>query len=181
MNKWLTFFLIFAFVVTISCKKEEEQKAPESSTAQTAPPKAQAKPEIKTPTQPVLPLELYKEKDLVVSIPPDQFKDTFTADVSIQDKKFKGMAVRDLLQKNKLKGAYVILSGPYHSVSLSWDKANSDGLYLVALKTGLLQLKTTTPNNFSVSDFPGRIVKITASASSTLPPVKKPPQTAKKP
>ena len=181
MSKWLTLFLIFAFVVTIACNKSEEQKAPESTSAQPAPPEAQPKPQPKKEAPPAYPLEIYKEKELVSSIPVDQFNDLFSANVTIQEKKYKGIAVRDLLQKYKLKGDYVILSGPYHSVSLAWNKANADGLYIVAYKTGLLQILTSTPDNFPVSDFPGRVIKITASASPALPPAKKGTQTAKRP
>lgn len=181
MSKWLTFFLIFALVATFACSKSEEQKASESASAQPAPPEAQPKPQPKKEVPAASPLEIYNEKELVTSIPIDQFKNLFSENVTIKDKKYKGIAVRDLLQKYKLKGDYLILSGPYHSVSLVWDKANADGLYIVAYKTGALQVLTSAPDNFPVSDFPGRVIKITASASAALPPVKKGTQTAKKP
>jgi hypothetical protein len=182
MTKWLSCFLVLALFVAVGCKKEEDQKSSGASNdmqmsqeTKAQPAKETAKVEPKKSAV-VSPLEIYNEKDLVTTIPVDQFKDVFTAKLTIGGKKMSGILARDLLQKYKVKGAYVIFSGPFRGVSLRWTEATADGLYVAAYQNNVMQLVTDTPDKFPVKDFPGRLVKITASAA---PAPAKAPQTAK--
>lgn len=156
MRKHTKYLVIFLLLIAFGCKKSEEQKPQDTTTKPAA---ATAKKKRGAP----LPLEIYQEDKLVISLPPTAYTSVVSTKLKIGDKEFNGIALKDLLTKYNLKGKSVVLSGPLRSVAVSWQQATSKDVYVVIGQHQNLQI--SAPKSMNIS-FPARLIRIRASEAS---------------
>jgi hypothetical protein len=156
MKKLGTYLVIFLLLIVFGCKKSEEQKASESNNPN-KPASAQKK---KHPPAPPAPLEVYQEDKLVTTVQPADYPTVASAKITVGDKEFNGIALKDLLAKYKLKGKTVVLGGPQRSVAVTWEQATAKDVYVVVGPHQFLQI--SAPKTMNIS-FPARLIKIRAS------------------
>ena len=167
MKKLLAFACIFAILSIAGCKKSEEKAAtePKASTQpqQPAKPKPGAK---KRQAPPAKALEIYNEKTLVVSVPFADYASLATGKIKIGNANVSAILLKDLLAKYKIQGKNVIMGGPARAVPITWEQANTDGLYIYMTPRNIFMI--SAPKSLENINFPGRIVRITVSASADV-------------
>jgi hypothetical protein len=143
-----------------AAKKERQKRKPGAREARATKQAAQVKQAGGT-----IPLEIYNEKVLVTSIPPDP---SFTATkIKIDNNEVDAVLLRDLLAKHKVQGKNVIVSGPARSITLTWEQATAEGVYLTVNPAKIISVYSASPD-FAKLGLPKRIVRITVSASPQL-------------
>lgn len=178
-------FLVFALILTVigfaaGCKKNEQssQNAPE---AQQPPPPNEFKPHKKHErvTKAAAPLELYNESALLASVPVEQYGTLTNQKIKVRDEEVQAVLLKDLLKKYKMQGKNVILTGAIASGTLTWDQANANNIYIYVSKN---QLRIYSPDTATASTLPGRLLKLTVSATTEAaknPPAAKQAETKK--
>jgi hypothetical protein len=180
MKKLFAFALVF-FVLTLgACKKAEEKK--EGANQSQAKPTEGFKPQGKKRNQEQPPpppaIEIYNEANLVKSIPQSDYDTMATAKVKVNQRELKAVLVKDLLSKYNVKGKNVILSGDEVSTALTWDQANSSGLYIYVTPKKIVKVYAAS-KPLEDMKFPKRLVKITVSATTeAAKPATKPKPTS---
>lgn len=175
MKKLLAFALILSVLGLVAgCKKSEQPaqttpqaKAPEAKQAEPFKPHKKNKKGGEKKggaAENNAPLELYSESTLVSTVPVDQYKTLTTQKVHIKNKDFQAILLKDLLKKYKMQGKNVILTGNENSMTLTWEQANADNLYVFVTPKNALKIYSTKGG--TEEGFPKKIVKITTSATA---------------
>jgi len=167
MKKLLAFACIFAILSIAGCKKSEEKAAtePKASTRPQQP--AKPKPGAKKRQAPqAKALEIYNEETLVVSVPFADYASIATGKIKIGNANVSAILLKDLLAKYKIQGKNVIMGGPARAVPITWEQANTDGLYIYMTPRNAFMI--SAPKSLENINFPGRIVRITVSASADV-------------
>ena len=101
-----------------------------------------------------------------------------TAKVKVNQRELKAILVKDLLTKYNVKGKNVILSGDEVSTALTWDQANSSGLYIYVTPKKIVKIYAAS-KPLKDMKFPKRLTKITVSATTeAAKPATKPKPTS---
>jgi len=156
MKKFGTYLIIFVILIVFGCKKSEEQKGSEGNN----PNKPVAAQKKKHPPAPLPSLEIYQEDKLVSTVPPADYPTVAASKITVGDKEFNGIALKDLLAKYNLKGKTVVIGGPQRSVAVKWDQATAKDVYVVIGPHQFLQM--SAPKTMNIT-FPARVIKIRAS------------------
>jgi hypothetical protein len=175
MKAFLSCALIALMCLSIGCKKAEEKQAtePEKAVRPAETKKQQKKKKKEIPEN--APLEIYKDKDSVASIPPEQYPTLMTAKIQVGNNEVKGILLKDLLTKYQLQGKNVILGGVAKSATLTWEQATTKEVYVYVGPKQIVQVHSSAAELAAI-EFPGRIVKVTASSTNGAAPAE-----AKKP
>ena len=156
MKKLGTYLVIFLLLIVFGCKKSEEQKSADSNN----PNKPAATQKRKHGPPPPVPLEVYQEDKLVTTVQPSDYPTVASAKITVGDKEFNGIALKDLLAKYNLKGKTVVVGGPQRSVAVTWQQATAKDVYVVVGPHQFLQI--SAPKSMNIT-FPARVIKIRAS------------------
>ncbi len=137
MRTFLCTGLVILFVFLAGCKKAEEKPAdqPQQAKETQKAPAAQKNKARKKSGPP--PFQVYKEDQLVVTIPAANFDTLTTTTVKVDGKDFKALLLADLLKKHNLAGKSVRLKGPNKASVISWDVAVNGKIYLYVFKNRL--------------------------------------------
>jgi len=123
-------------------------------------------------------LQVYKEKDLVKSIPQTDFASLTTTKIKAGNKDVQAISMKDFLAKYGVKGKNVVLTGESRSTPITWEQATNGDLYLTLTPKGRLKLYSAN-KNVAGQKLPKRIDSITVSDSAT--PAAPAPATQSKP
>ena len=111
-------------------------------------------------------LQVYKEKDLVKSIPQTDFASLTTTKIKAGNKDVQAISMKDFLAKYGVKGKNVVLTGEQRTAAITWEQANSGDLYLMLTPRGRLKLYSAN-KSAAGQKLPKRIDSITVSDSAT--------------
>ncbi len=104
-------------------------------------------------------IEVFFKKEPAVDIPPSQYDSIATTRVEIEGKRWKAILLKDLLSYAHVRGERVFLRGETEGIVLSWDAANSPGLFVYFTRAGNAKIYDSTSSMQDIS-FPGRLERI---------------------
>jgi hypothetical protein len=159
MKKLFALLLLSAGILFFgACKKEENKPEATETKRQAAPANAQKK---RRPAG-SMPLRMFREQDLVATVPPQEYKTLPTTKIKVGAKEFSAIPVRDLLQKYNLQGKNVTLGGPGRSATLTWEQVTTNEVYVYLGPRQRLQLYAPT-HGTTVIKLPAQLVRIVVS------------------